>query len=134
MRTHPDLSSKLLPGWNAVDGSNDTSDIHGHGTAVAGTAAAHTNNANGVAGVASNAAILPVRITNTSDGYAYWSDIARGLTWAADQGADVANISYGVPTAQPLPMPRNTCAARAAWSWSRPAMTAPIPAMPTIPT
>ena len=93
---HPDLSGKLLPGWNAADGGYDTSDIHGHGTAVAGTAAAHTNNANGVAGVAWNAAILPVRITNSSDGYAYWSDIARGLTWAADQGADVANISYGV--------------------------------------
>jgi len=93
---HPDLSGKLLPGWNAVDGGYDTSDIHGHGTAVAGTAAAQTNNANGVAGVAWNAAILPVRITNSSDGYAYWSDIARGLTWAADQGADVANISYGV--------------------------------------
>lgn len=93
---HPDLASKLLPGWNAVDGSNDTSDINGHGTAVAGTAAAATNNANGVAGVAWNAAILPVRISNTSDGVAYWSDVARGLTWAADQGADVANISYGV--------------------------------------
>ena len=94
--THPDLSSKLLPGWNAVDGSNETSDIQGHGTAVAGTAAAQTNNANGVASVAANAMILPVRVTNTSDGYAYFSDIARGLIWAADNGADVANISYGV--------------------------------------
>jgi len=94
--THPDLSSKLLPGWNAVDGSNSTSDVNGHGTAVAGTAAAATNNANGVAGVAWNAAILPVRITNSSDGYAYWSDVARGLNWAADHGADVANISYAV--------------------------------------
>ncbi|MBK6281012.1 MAG: S8 family serine peptidase [Gammaproteobacteria bacterium] len=93
---HPDLSGKLLPGWNAVDGGYDTSDMHGHGTAVAGTAAAQTDNANGVAGVAWNAAILPVRITNRSDGYAYWSDVARALTWAADQGADVANISYGV--------------------------------------
>ena len=94
--THPDLAGKLLPGWNAVDSSNNTADINGHGTAVAGTAAAATNNASGVAGVAWNAAILPVRITNSSDGYAYWSDIARGLSWAANQGADVANISYGV--------------------------------------
>lgn len=39
---------------------------------------------------------MPIRITNRTDGYAYWSDIARGLTWAADNGADVANISYGV--------------------------------------
>lgn len=93
---HSDLSSKMLPGWNAVDGSTNSSDVHGHGTAVAGTAAATTDNANGVAGVAWNAQILPVRITNSSDGWAYWSDIARGLNWAADQSADVANISYGV--------------------------------------
>lgn len=93
---HSDLSSKMLPGWNAVDGSTNSSDIHGHGTAVAGTAAAETNNSNGVAAVAWGAQILPVRITNRSDGWATWSDIARGLNWAANQGADVANISYGV--------------------------------------
>lgn len=92
--SHPDLASKMLPGWNAVDGSTVTTDINGHGTAVAGTAAAITNNATGVAGIAWNARILPVRISNTSDGYAYWSDITRGLSWAADNGADVANISY----------------------------------------
>jgi len=92
--THPDLANKMLPGWNAVDSSSNTADIQGHGTAVAGTAAAATNNAVGVAGIAWNAKILPVRITNDSTGYAYWSDIARGLSWAADNGADVANISY----------------------------------------
>ncbi|HBA67229.1 MAG TPA: peptidase S8 [Methylococcaceae bacterium] len=94
--SHSDLSSKLIPGWNSVDGSGDTSDINGHGTAVAGVAGAATDNANGVAGVAWNAQILPVRISNRSDGAAYFSDIARGLNWAANQGADVANISYGV--------------------------------------
>jgi len=91
---HPDLADKMLPGWNAVDGSSATDDLNGHGTAVAGTAAAVTNNAVGVSGVAWNAKVLPIRISNTSDGYAYWSDIARGLSWAADNGADVANISY----------------------------------------
>jgi len=100
--THPDLDGKLLPGWNAVDGSKNTADINGHGTAVAGTAAAETNNASGVAGVAWNASILPVRITNSSDGYAYWSDIARGLNWAANQGADVANISYGASSSSTI--------------------------------
>ncbi|MGD7034097.1 S8 family serine peptidase [Methylotuvimicrobium buryatense] len=94
--SHSDLSGKLIPGWNSVDGSGDTSDINGHGTAVAGVAGAATDNANGVAGVAWNAQILPVRISNRSDGAAYFSDIARGLNWAANQGADVANISYGV--------------------------------------
>lgn len=96
--THPDLVNQMIPGWNAVDGSSTTSDINGHGTAVAGTAAAASNNANGVAAIAWNAKIMPVRITNQADGYAYWSDIARGLDWAANNGANVANISYEVTT------------------------------------
>lgn len=93
---HPDLFANMVPGWNAVDGSSNTSDIQGHGTAVAGTAAATGNNATGIASIAWNAQIMPVRISNRSDGNAYFSDIARGLNWAADHGADVANISYGV--------------------------------------
>ncbi len=94
--THPDLVNQMIPGWNSVDSSTTTADINGHGTAVAGTAAAATNNSTGVASIAWNAKIMPVRITNDATGYAYWSDIARGLNWAADNGADVANISYGV--------------------------------------
>jgi thermitase len=96
--SHPDLVNQMIPGWNAVDGSTATSDINGHGTAVAGTAAAASNNATGVAAIAWNAKIMPVRITNSTDGYAYWSDVARGLDWAANNGADVANISYEVTT------------------------------------
>ncbi|OQW79283.1 MAG: peptidase S8 [Proteobacteria bacterium ST_bin11] len=92
--SHPDLATHMVPGWNAVDSGSATADINGHGTAVAGAAAAVTNNASGVAGVAWNAKIMPVRITNDASGYAYWSDVARGLNWAADNGADVANISY----------------------------------------
>jgi subtilisin family serine protease len=92
---HYDLAAKLLPGYNAVDGGNDWSDINGHGTAVAGAAAAIANNGAGVASVAWGSTLLPVRVSNSSDGYAYFSDIARGVTWAADQGARVANISYG---------------------------------------
>lgn len=93
---HSDLASQMVAGWNAVDGSTATNDVYGHGTAVAGTAAAASNNGNGVASVTWNAKIMPVRITNRTDGYAYYSDIARGLNWAADNGADVANISYDV--------------------------------------
>ncbi|MCW9057571.1 MAG: S8 family serine peptidase [Gammaproteobacteria bacterium] len=92
---HFDLANKLLPGYNAADGGSDWFDIHGHGTAVAGVAGAIANNDAGVASVAWGATLLPIRVTNRSDGYAYFSDIARGLTWAADQGARVANISYG---------------------------------------
>ena len=92
--SHPDLAGQVVAGWNSVSGNSDTADINGHGTKVAGTAAAATDNAIGVAAIGFGANIMPVRITNRSDGYAYWSDIARGLTWAADNGADVANISY----------------------------------------
>ncbi|TDG16029.1 peptidase S8 [Seongchinamella unica] len=95
---HPDLGIKLLPGWNSVSGNTNTEDIAGHGTMVAGTAAAATNNGRGVAGIAWHASILPVRVSNSGTGAAYTSDIANGLTWAADNGADVANISYQVST------------------------------------
>jgi hypothetical protein len=92
---HYDLAAKLLPGYNAADGGNDWSDINGHGTAVAGVAGAIANNGAGGASVAWGSTLLPIRVTNSSNGYAYFSDIARGLTWAADRGARVANISYG---------------------------------------
>jgi subtilisin family serine protease len=94
--SHPDLSAQMVPGWNSVSGNADTADINGHGTAVAGTVAAATNNAAGVASVAWGAKLMPVRITNDSTGYAYWSNVASGLSWAADHGAKVANISYAV--------------------------------------
>jgi hypothetical protein len=93
--THPDLVGRMLPGWNFHDGNSNAADVQGHGTAVAGTAAATVNNGAGVAGIAGQAQIIPVRIS-APDGYAYWSTIAQGLTWAADNGAKVANISYAV--------------------------------------
>lgn len=90
---HPDLS--LVAGWNFYDNNSNTADVHGHGTAVAGTAAAIGNNAEGVAGVAWSANIMPMRISDTS-GYGYWSAVAQALNWSADNGARVANISYMV--------------------------------------
>ena len=93
--THPDLAGRMVAGWNFFDNNSNTSDVYGHGTAVAGTAAATTDNSVGVASLAGQAKIMPVRIAGL-DGYAYWSTVAQGLTYAADQGARVANISYGV--------------------------------------
>ena len=93
---HPDLSGQLVSGVNAVDAFGDTSDIHGHGTKVAGVIAALSNNASGVASIAWDSKVMPVRVTNSSDGWAHFSDIANGLVWAADHGARVANISYDV--------------------------------------
>lgn len=94
--THEDLAGKVLSGWNSANNSGDTSDINGHGTNVSGVIGAVSNNSTGVTSIAWNSMILPVRVTDSSDGAAYISDIADGLVWAADQGADVGNISYNV--------------------------------------
>jgi subtilisin family serine protease len=100
---HPDLAPNLVAGYNAYDSNNDVADVCGHGTAVAGTAAAASNNGAGVAGVAGLAKIMPVRVAylNSADNgcYAYYSTIASGLTYAADHGARIANVSYGGLTA-----------------------------------
>lgn len=90
---HPDLSSKIVPGWNFYENNSNTSDVYGHGTKVAGAAAAITNNLAGVAGVAGQARIMPIRVSGT-DGYATWSAISSGLIYAADHGAKVANLSF----------------------------------------
>jgi hypothetical protein len=96
---HPDLAPNLVPGYNVYGNNTDTSDVCGHGTAVAGSAAARSNNGIGVAGVAGQARIMPIRIAfldSASGGcYAYSSTIASGITYAADHGARIANISYG---------------------------------------
>jgi len=91
--THPDLAPNLVPGWNFYDNNSNTSDVHGHGTAVAGAAAAITNNGIGVASVAGGCRIMPIRISDPN-GYASSTTMANGLVWAADRGARVANISY----------------------------------------
>ncbi len=95
--THPDLATKLIPGWNMYENNADTSDVYGHGTMVAGTVAASTNNQQGVASVAWGCLIMPVRISD-STGMASYSTIASGIRWAADHGARVANVSYRVTT------------------------------------
>ena len=90
---HPDLVGKLLPGYNFYANNTDTADDYGHGTAVAGTAAAQGNNGQGVAGVAWAASILPVKISDPT-GYATYSNMAKALTYAVDHGARVINISF----------------------------------------
>lgn len=90
---HPDFAGKLTAGYNFYSGNSDVSDVKDHGTKVAGSAAATLNNGVGVAGVAGGARIMPIRVSD-STGYATWSAIASGLTWAADRGARVANVSF----------------------------------------
>lgn len=95
---HPDLLGKIVVGRNVTTGTanaSDTSDIHGHGTWVSGIVAEVTNNATGGASVAPGSQVMPIRITDRTDGYASFSDMASGIIWAADHGARVANLSYG---------------------------------------
>src|SRR6185436_12566786 len=89
---HPDLSSKLVSGTDIIGGKNDCprgpQDENGHGTHVAGIAAAVTNNGIGVAGVAPDARIMPVRVLD-ADGNGFSEDIVKGIRYAADHGANV---------------------------------------------
>jgi subtilisin family serine protease len=91
---HPDLASKLVPGWNFVKDNDDTSDLLGHGTAVAGTVAAATNNSIGVAGVNWAARIMPLVAADEND-FAAYSDIAAAIQYAVDRGVRVINVSIG---------------------------------------
>jgi subtilisin family serine protease len=104
--SHPDLAPHMVPGYNIYDNNTNTADVCGHGTKVAGAAAASANNAAGVAGVAGQAKIMPVRIAYvdpTYGCYAYYSTIASGITWAADHGARVVNVSYAsLPTSSAI--------------------------------
>jgi len=92
--THPDLAGKLVPGRDLVDGDDAPDDPNGHGTHVAGIAAAATANGIGVAGAAPQARIMPVRVL-AADGSGDEDTIAQGIQWAAAHGADVINLSLG---------------------------------------
>jgi subtilisin family serine protease len=95
---HPDLASRLVPGYDFVNNDSSPEDDFGHGTMVAGIAAATTNNAQGVAGGAWRGKILPVKVLDAR-GAANDDDIAAGITFAVDRGASVINLSLGGPGA-----------------------------------
>ena len=90
-RSHPDLEGKLLQGHDFLNGDNEPEDDIGHGTAVAGIVAATGDNQIGVAGVALEARILPIKVGSFNG--APISILAQGIIWAVDQGADVINLS-----------------------------------------
>jgi subtilisin family serine protease len=92
--THPDLADKIVAGYDFVNHDSDPSDDEGHGTHLAGIAAAVSNNGEGVAGVSWGARIMPVKVLSWL-GIGTSSDIAKGIRWAADHGAHVINLSVG---------------------------------------
>ena len=106
---HPDLASKLIvnsdadfvePNGTCTGGKGAScvqdgpADQNGHGTHVAGIAGAITNNGVGVAGTAPGASILPVRVLD-AEGSGTVDQIAAGIRYAADHGADVISLSLG---------------------------------------
>jgi subtilisin family serine protease len=89
---HPDLQGQVVAGRNVLDGSTNTEDTDGHGTEVAGVIAAATDNSTGIAGFCGGCRLMPVKVT--AGGSAYDSNLASGVTWAADHGARVINLSF----------------------------------------
>jgi thermitase len=109
--SHPDLAGKVTLEQNFTS-SATADDRCNHGTHVAGTVAAATNNGIGVAAVAPAAHVISGKILDDS-GSGFFSDIERGLQWAADNGAQVINLSLGAD----IPCPASTqTAANYAWS------------------
>jgi thermitase len=90
---HPDLASRLLPGYDWVDDDSDPFDLTGHGTHVAGTVAAAEDGA-GVVGVAPEAQVIPLRVLDAS-GWGSSSDVAAAFASAGDDGVRVVNASLG---------------------------------------
>lgn len=113
---HPDLAAKIVPGYDFVQDDTDPSDPVGHGTHVAGSAAAVTNNSVGGAGTCPECRVMPVRVIS-STGSGFVSDIAEGIVYAANNGARVINLSLGGPGS-------NTLRSAIDYAWSQGAFLA----------
>lgn len=86
--------TEFVEGYDFVNDKKEASDDHGHGTHVAGTIAQSTNNRYGVAGVAYQAKIMPLKVLSAA-GFGTISDIAEAIRFAADNHADIINMSLG---------------------------------------
>ncbi len=97
--THPDLAGKIDALADCIGGScreGTARDSDGHGTVVAGIAAAKTDNGTGIAGVAPDARLVIARVLG-ADGAGVTEDINRAIQWVVDKGARIVNLSLGEP-------------------------------------
>ncbi len=93
-RNHSEFAGRLAPGWDYVNNDADPTDDYGHGTHVTGIIAAAANNGVGVAGLAANVRILPLKALD-SQGVGTYANIALAIRRAADNNAQVINLSLG---------------------------------------
>ncbi|MDI6815627.1 MAG: S8 family serine peptidase [Actinomycetota bacterium] len=108
---HVDLASRIIANKNFTT-SVSVDDLYGHGTHVAGIAAAAADNGIGVAGVAYGAGLMNVKVlADNGSGYTSW--VASGINWAADNGAKVINLSLGGSTGS------KTLESAVNYAWSR---------------
>jgi thermitase len=94
---HPDLAGERVRtdiDRDFANNDNDAMDDHGHGTFVAGVAAATTNNGIGIAGVCPNCTILPIKVLD-KDGKGSTEQVAQGIQYAAEAGAKIISMSLG---------------------------------------
>lgn len=100
--THQEFGGRASSGYDFVDNDANASDCHGHGTHVAGTIAQKTNNGVGLVGIAYRAKLMPVRVLDRH-GSGQADDIARGIRFAVDRGADVINMSFNFGCGKSVP-------------------------------
>jgi subtilisin family serine protease len=98
--THPDLAPRLVAGWDFVHNDSAPEDDNGHGTHVAGIAAAAGDNAIGVAGMSWNGRIMPVKVLD-EHGSGDAEVAMLGVHWAVDHGATIISMSLGTTDASP---------------------------------
>ncbi|MBN1361262.1 MAG: S8 family serine peptidase [Sedimentisphaerales bacterium] len=97
-RRAPDFNDALfVPGYDFVNDDDHPNDDEGHGTHVAGTIAQSTDNGLGVAGVAFGCSLMPVKVLD-EEGLGEHFTIAEGILFAAENGAQVINMSFGSPS------------------------------------
>lgn len=94
---HPELASRILPGYDFIEYDGIPQDECGHGTHVAGIAAAQGNNAEGIAGIAWNVKILPIRVLDETCTGSVVS-VSEGIIGAVERGARIINVSLGTYT------------------------------------
>ncbi|MEO1440706.1 MAG: S8 family serine peptidase, partial [Chloroflexota bacterium] len=101
-QSHPDLAGRIAAGYDYVENDTVPQDENGHGCAMAGVMGANINNI-GITGLAPGVNVMPLRVLDAA-GLGSYSDVSAAIVYAADNGADVINMSlagsYNSPTMQ----------------------------------